>query len=146
MELISWCHGRWEKFDKTKISTVIFIKQTTIWTFLTEGWSAYNPYPMSLCFSVTKKLRNNWNLAQIAKFMGSTWGPHLGPVGPRWAPWWPHEPCFQGDFVHVTAPQLPFFLLNWLPVPCDWTGYRCDFHLIIFKSIAKPCQVHHLWN
>ena len=23
-------------------------------------------------------------------------GAHLGPVGPRWAPCWPHEPCYQG--------------------------------------------------
>ena len=30
---------------------------------------------------------------QISKFMGPTWGP---PVGPRWAPCWPHEPCYQG--------------------------------------------------
>ena len=22
---------------------------------------------------------------------------HLGPVGPRWAPCWPHEPCYQGS-------------------------------------------------
>ena len=27
---------------------------------------------------------------QIAKFMGPTWA-HLGPVGPRWAPCWPHD-------------------------------------------------------
>ena len=29
----------------------------------------------------------------------SSWGQHgahLGPVGPRWAPCWPHEPCYQG--------------------------------------------------
>ena len=35
----------------------------------------------------------------IARFMGLTWGQHgahLGPVGPRWAPCWPHEPCYQG--------------------------------------------------
>ena len=25
-------------------------------------------------------------------------GAHLGPVGPRWAPCWPHEPCYQGLF------------------------------------------------
>ena len=25
-------------------------------------------------------------------------GAHLGPVGPRWAPCWPHEPCYQGHF------------------------------------------------
>ena len=23
---------------------------------------------------------------------------HLGPVGPRWAPYWPHEPCYQGTY------------------------------------------------
>ena len=23
-------------------------------------------------------------------------GAHLGPVGPRWAPCWPHKPCYQG--------------------------------------------------
>ena len=23
-------------------------------------------------------------------------GAHLGLVGPRWAPCWPHEPCYQG--------------------------------------------------
>ena len=24
-------------------------------------------------------------------------GAHLGPVGPRWAPCWPHQPCYQGN-------------------------------------------------
>ena len=28
--------------------------------------------------------------------MGPTWGPH-GPTGPRWAPCWPHEPCYVGN-------------------------------------------------
>ena len=23
----------------------------------------------------------------------------MGPVGPRWAPCWPHEPCYQGQYV-----------------------------------------------
>ena len=42
---------------------------------------------------------------QKARFMGPTWDPkqgswgqhgtHLGPVGPRWAPCQPHEPCNQ---------------------------------------------------
>ena len=33
----------------------------------------------------------------------SSWGQHgahLGPVGPRWAPCQPHEPCYQGRFIH----------------------------------------------
>ena len=34
----------------------------------------------------------------IPRWQGS-WGQngaHLGPVSPRWAPFWPHEPCYQG--------------------------------------------------
>ena len=30
-----------------------------------------------------------------SKVHGANMGHHLGPVGPRWAPWWPHEPCYQ---------------------------------------------------
>ena len=30
------------------------------------------------------------------KVHGANMGPNLGPVGPRWAPCWPHEPCYQG--------------------------------------------------
>ena len=27
-------------------------------------------------------------------------GAHLGPVGPSWAPCWPHEPCYQGMILY----------------------------------------------
>ena len=40
---------------------------------------------------------------------GSSWGQHgahLGPVGPRWAPCWPHEPCYHGIYVEMAV--LPF--------------------------------------
>ena len=26
-------------------------------------------------------------------------GAHLGPVGPSWAPCWPHKPCYQGMYI-----------------------------------------------
>ena len=35
------------------------------------------------------------NSSLITRFMGQTWG-NLGPTGPRWAPCWPHEPCYLG--------------------------------------------------
>ena len=38
----------------------------------------------------------------------SSWGQHgahLGPVGPRWAPCWHHEPCYQGDSVACDNPR-----------------------------------------
>ena len=31
---------------------------------------------------------------------GKVHGAHLGPVGPRWAPCWPHQPCYQGLLTH----------------------------------------------
>ena len=39
---------------------------------------------------------------QIAKFMGPTWA-HLGAVGPKWAPLWPHKPCYQGSFIQMQS-------------------------------------------
>ena len=33
----------------------------------------------------------------IARFMGQH-GAHLGPIGPRWAPCWPHELCYLGQY------------------------------------------------
>ena len=36
---------------------------------------------------------------RIANFIGLTWGPPVGsPVGTRWAPYWPHEPFYQGKY------------------------------------------------
>ena len=50
---------------------------------------------------------DGWNIEKMAWNHGnrqatrwqSSWGQHvahLGPVGPRWAPCWPREPCYQG--------------------------------------------------
>ena len=40
-------------------------------------------------------------------------GAHVGPVGPRWAPCWPHGPCYQGccpilDSIYTTADTEEF--------------------------------------
>ena len=32
-------------------------------------------------------------------------GAHLGPVGPKWAPYWPHELCYQGCHAWL-GPQM----------------------------------------
>ena len=44
-----------------------------------------------------------WAVARLQPYprYQSPWGQHvahLGPVGPRWAPCWSHEPCYQGLF------------------------------------------------
>ena len=43
----------------------------------------------------TKKTSKNRNGGPLWSSWGQH-GAHLGPVGPRWAPCWPHEPCYQG--------------------------------------------------
>ena len=54
-------------------------------------------------------------------------GAHLGPTGPRWAPCWPHEPCYLGNledvlflsFILLTSSALTLYdkyqLAIWLP-------------------------------
>ena len=39
-------------------------------------------------------MRNNLIITPCVP--GGQHGAHLGPVGPRLAPCWPHEPCYQG--------------------------------------------------
>ena len=41
-----------------------------------------------------------------SKVHGAT---HLGPVGPSWAPCWPHEPCYQGFLSMLMRHQLHHF-------------------------------------
>ena len=53
-----------------------------------------------------------------------SWGPHeahLGPVGPRWAPCGPHEPCYQG---HNTS-EVPWMTIFRLPL-IIWQFSRDD--------------------
>ena len=45
----------------------------------------------------------NWSVDVISASVAAIvlWGQqgaHLGPVSPRWAPYWPHEPCYQGCY------------------------------------------------
>ena len=62
-------------------------------------------------------------MPQIAKFMGQH-GAHLGPVGPRWAPCWPHESCYQGP---LTASNQQHYFLFCFPAliryNCSTLGY-----------------------
>ena len=45
--------------------------------------------------SVLNPYLHHFRITQITWFMGPTWG-LPGAEGPRWAPCWPHEPCYLG--------------------------------------------------
>ena len=52
----------------------------------------------------------SWNILWYQPRWQSSWGQHgahLGPVGPRWAPCQPHEPCYQG--IHFVCYRFRFF-------------------------------------
>ena len=57
-------------------------------------------------------------ISQIARFMGPTWA-HLGPVGPRWVPCWPHEPCYQGYQRVMILTSIPI-LQVWYDERLSW--------------------------
>ena len=81
----------------------------------------------------------------------SSWGQHgahLGPVGPRWAPCWPHEPCYQAIICSTTT-QLSWFVgsrfgSNYqMILPCTpglfhkhWAG-----HAIAQSLVKQPWRI-----
>ena len=91
----------------------------------------------------------------IARFMG--------PTGPRWAPCWPHEPCYLGCVIHLGAisqqvPQLLFctmtlktMLLELLPKPRGQWDKMSETEVKLDGSTYIPSDVVYtlrpkLWN
>ena len=53
----------------------------------------------TVCHSAMVTTTDGWDNS-------SPWGQHgahLGPVDPRWAPYWPHEPCYLGSLFDVNV-------------------------------------------
>ena len=65
-------------------------------------WIILIPYTKMEFFSISRRLAQcptkACTLLSIPRKQSSwgQYGAHLGPVGPRWAPFWPHESCYQG--------------------------------------------------
>ena len=57
-----------------------------------------------------------------SKVHGANNGAHLGPVGPRWAPCWPHEPCYQGKAEYDTGIDLSTTQITPSHVSCGVVG------------------------
>ena len=67
-------------------------------------------------------------------------GAHLGPTGPRWAPCWPHEPCYQGNGANSVFPWNSLGLFNGVrshfskaPMPTDW-------HVVVGPALGRLCR------
>ena len=84
-------------------------------------------------------------------------GAHLGPVGPRLAPCWPHEPCYQGIYgkavFDVSFQLLPkdsdmalsATIISVLPGPwfnIKMSSYRYRKSHCGDKTILRPSYLH----
>ena len=65
---------------------------------ITCGWQMNGKASVKehLCRYQYEKVMVKMIATLIARFMGPTWA-HLGPTGPRLAPYWPHELCYLGS-------------------------------------------------
>ena len=80
--------------------------------------------------------------------MGATWvlcswgqlGAHLGPIGPRWTPCWPHEPCYQGMFEEVgMTPVWHYLPARWNFVPSWASIHEAIGRLTAWsREVSKP--------
>ena len=63
-------------------------------------------------------------------------GAHLGTTGPRWAPCWPHEPCYLGP--HTSPSWVSHVLSNCENIGNDW---QCHPTGLLFISHAQFCSL-----
>ena len=62
---------------------------------------------------------------------------HLGPVGPRWAACWPHEPCYQGCLISISignSIKLVVYLKT--------TSLNCQSVGSDFKALGSMLQLN----
>ena len=72
---------------------------------------------------------------QIASSRGQH-GAHLGPVGTRWAPCWPHQPCYQGSYCYCWLSPTVLALLV-LILGCFGTTTWTHYSDVIMGAMAS---------
>ena len=76
-------------------------------------WASWRlkPYSRQFDSSITRFSNVHNSKSPDSKVHGA----HLGPLGPRWAPCWPYEPCYQGGFISkgVTCERLKGQCRSW---------------------------------
>ena len=87
-QTIIWTNvDRWKLSSRGTIFDAIFMEKLMFpFTIYPSNGGLY----CQLCSNCEDRVCGIWQ---------GSWGQHgahLGPVGPRWAPYRPHEPCYQG--------------------------------------------------
>ena len=118
----SWVTGDLRRCD---VSVIFMSKDVTtlkmyrlIQTQYTKGeisdlWTTYIFNIASKQIQFHKVLKDDGNIPYV--FPDSkVHGAHLGPTGPRWAPWWPHELCYLGLLNTQSESVWEYLLETWL--------------------------------
>ena len=103
--------------------------------------------------SVAWRTLENWPrqlllFAQIPWYQAS-WGQngvYLGPKGPRWAPSWPREPCYPGNFKDLNDYHLWLFTTIILKIIVLITVYVQRSFKCIIPSTPPPPYMPSFWR
>ena len=78
-------------------------------------------------------------------------GAHLGPVGPRWSPCWPHEPCYQGVYKSIITESIDLSnngigVLAWecYVIPIGACAMDDQYSVGPFYSLLLRCVLYHV--
>ena len=79
-----------------------------VYILFMQPYLSVRPSVFFFCQSVWHRWQSSWGQH----------GAHLGPDGPRWAPCWPHEPCYQGTVYLPASCRLSSGNLSVYFSPC----------------------------
>ena len=111
----------------------LFNKQSRCWWFETP-WRSRDITDVSM-----KTLHLQCMKTQRHPRQQSSWGQHgahLGPVGPRWAPCWPHEPRYLGSYLGTGGNGWSGTNVSalWLFPPLEIKAHMKRFNIVIIHG------------
>ena len=148
---MSWCHHRsWDR--KTKMLFTLQVRENHF-----QEHRASTSSLLGLRLLRNQHLVSYALISRCSPWKQGSWGhhgAHLGPAGPRWAPCWPHDPCYLG-YVPVTCwrHQIETFSASLAlcagnsPVTVEFTSQRpvkrsfdVFFYLRLNKRLSKQSR------
>ena len=90
---------------------------------ITEIAKCFNFYHFHVPIGATNNWENTFVIHQIPD--SKVHGAYMGPVGPRLAPCWPHEPCYQGSLSYYCSCPI-----------CRQAWHKYNTNMIIFLLLG----------
>ena len=95
-------------FSKAGVGNIeIYIKATTYSAFVSMQYGIFVIFCYRVYLCTIHNLYDTQKIKTWNPWQQGSWGQHgvhRGPTGPRWAPCWPHEPCYLGCFWRCLGP------------------------------------------